>query len=672
MAVGRTIELPLGQEVYQFFGGLSSSIYRDAIIYSKLITPGDFFFTFFVRYARLFQRDVPGAMDSTISTNGFATDFLVEHHLWGAFITIAVAAFSLGYAGREYFSQKETKKTNSYQFIHNQLNQDLSNQYPTLLGETTQEKQERIKKDVQERINQYLNEVLAADANLLKKYSRVSVNDDGKLILESRQAKPATPKVSPLKAVGQFIVKKIISPIWHFLGIASTVYWILWIAGSMFTGHFGYGIEGLGSLAGFGIPLLLSLPFLVMKGLNWDRHRKMAQNPNAATLEETQEAASLMRRAMLQHKFAMAKNQCLSEAEQKALLEDRKIQAQLQKVGSMTLAHGLRPLTQDIKTKTATTFASTLIGSYIAAQYSAWIVTDFIIKGIMRLSRSDAATYAFPKIVNIIGGWALMAIALVHAIYRTAVTYQQRKGTAESTQELLRKAEYQSNELEQVLKDTQARVKLLKARLPLVNTPETPAEFSQPKLYTHLNVPPKKGFWGHVDRVFNSRPFAFLNSFMTGVFLARIFFVKGAAILLPFLAATLSNPVTVAILLAVGVAYGAFRVYQGEVEKREAAAKEALEKASEHTHCLKQQVEFTLVVEKFLMKNQIERQEGDAPSPASTERDPSVSSVPLLSPRQDGLFGSRQSSSSSSPSGSEQALTATENQSSTVARVVNF
>lgn len=562
----------------------------------ELFLPADLLYTFFFRYPRMCANDIPG--DS--STNGPPIDFTSTHWLETLFITLAIGAFSAINFYREYCNQKKAKLNNSPQFILSELERqgDFGQDEDDELAQEIEEKLELLPKQSKTQwLKDAIAKMYATDPALQAKYEGIEFDEKNNCLNFKLRPKDAATLAAEAKKKAEakpgwfrrYVINKVVSPLWEALGISSYAYWILWIGAGLFTGKFDTGVVGVSPTFAFGIPFAFGVMYMAIKSYNWYKHNYAAQQKPSldgdrpATLEETistqRDACEILRKAVLQRRFELLEDRFKRElgVNYREPVEEKAVER------SATLEAEIDYLGQDKKTKAVTTGVSTTIGTFIGTQYGTWIVADVLAKvfNVVMLT----------PVVNVVLGWTYMIGSALYGIYNAVKRYGSVKEQRETLDQELAKAGHAVDTLEDRYKAKVARIDALKAELKgMGGNPRFPesVRFDQPQFFSDVKRNSPTTGWTTVKR-YAMRAFQFLNGFTGGAMIARIFFVKGTAIVLPFAAAALSNPVTMALVFGIGFAYGIFKAYQYHKQRKELHAKEALQQRSERIACLKKQ-----------------------------------------------------------------------------------
>ena len=493
-------------------------------------------------------------------------------------------------------------------------------------------------------INYYLNLMLLEDAELQKKYRSIRVSrEDGEIHFEPVDTKPEKKSTSLFSK----ITNKAVHPLWTSLNIASFVYWILWIGCGIFTGDFLTGISALPALVGFGLPILAGLAYPAIKIFNYFKKPKHPSDPpeKIAKLEKaTIEASGLFRRALMRKQFDLKKARLIEDlAEHGVVMEYRRHRKAVSNYSAGTVDKKIVSLSKNKWKKTAITLLSVVCGTYVAAQYGSWIVMD-IVSTIIKATKNivDPLTNAMP-IINLVLGTFLLVVSAIIGIKKAYDKYMSVKKhqsdakiqELEQTDDLV--------DLEERLEniDQSIRHKQQKLGEPVVGMSHI-IKHNEDQYFEDVK---RKGPSALTDyKKLGKRIYHFINGFCTGAFIGRIFLVKNTAIALPFAAASLSTPVSVAILMGIGIAYGIFKTYEYIQKRKEQKAEELLNRRAERIECLMDQISVA-DLENRLYKVKLAKVKDY--SPAAKYDVSLTASAKRSSPAQDvslsasGLFGAR-------------------------------
>jgi hypothetical protein len=618
------IKLPLTKKAKALFSGhFSSADYNELML--SLLMPLDLVYTYFFRYDRVVENDMGGnGSGNPVPTQGGAIDFSSVHPavtiaITGVFSLLALSSFLV-----ELRRQSLSRDNKDHLYILSEF--DIQTKLHNIKLNTEHKKFD---------MNYYLEKLVREDEELNKKYHSIKLDiQNGTLDFDFREAeksKKLTLKEKMIKA-GKDFLHKVVHPIWTSLTIASFVYWILWIGVGIFTGDFSTGITGIPVLVSFGLPILSGLAYPFLKMFNYfrkvpsfaaDTVKGQEKEEAAKTIEATESTCSLFRRALLSREYDLKKERIKNElADYPEATGTPKPEEDLKGV-AVSIDKQIMDVGKNKWKKTAVTIISAAGGTYVAAQYGSWIITDF-------LSIVANVTIAIP-LVNLILGTVLLAGSALYGIYKGYQRYQEVKAHEESValKEIAKQQQLENLELR--LANLQTSIVVKQAKLGLPVTTHGLVKYNEEQFFENIyNRGPSK--WTQTKKVLK-RALQFFNGFCTGAFIARIFFVKGTVVALPFVAAALSNPVTIGILVGVGVLYGAVKLYQYHQDRKEQRAVAMLAQRQERLVCLKQQIDLAELENKLLSAKE-QRHYAQLRVAANDEviRPPSPDTVSSLSP----------------------------------------
>lgn len=595
-----------------------------ANLINEVFFPADMGYTFIFRYLKLFWCDIP--QDN--STLGASIDCTKDNLFTTLIFTAAIAFLAAANGYREYKRLKRKQNNDSYQYMYGQLSQEnAANAHLNIdadldIAEGIDEK-DREQKKQDAWVSKYLSELLTQDEELKKKYKSIKMRN-GELVFDFEEQKSANGTKFPVPWYARpfnwfqnsWINKKLITPAYIALGLSSFAYWIMWIGIGIYTGVFDVGIGGTSSGIAFGLPFGIGLLYPLFKIVHYFTNGNASKNQVTANIEGVtaeqqaqakKNATIVLRQVMVRRRYEFNKARLTLLANQLNLdltVQNAVLQKKLKGVAqrSETLDKEMSYIDEDYGTKVRTSFVSETMSAYVGVQYIAWIVTDF-------LSKVAKVTTNVP-IVNVIMGAVLIGISVLRGLHKATTGHYERLKTANQARELLARRQLESsNNLEALYKEKLTSIGELKKQL---GPSKKCAELE--KLQIQLLDIDHPHFFGDKNRANTTREYrikkgfaralTFINSFTTGAFVARIFFVKGTAIYLPFAAAALSNPLTVGIVLGAGFLYGLFKLYEYQLKRREELAKDTLEKHAEKIRCLRQQIELADLTLNILKKQE--------------------------------------------------------------------
>jgi hypothetical protein len=652
----------------------------------SILMPFDLLFTYFFRYGRVAYNDMINAEHPhSTNDNGPMIDYTVQHHGVAAAVTLGFISIAALSASWEINRQLKIKNSTSAKYIYDQLNNVMEDHKHIKRNEDpeesafpdgiAEEKSESFaaETEFEYELNQtvdvkkYIAQFFQADEHLQKKYDRLEIEDDNlRLVLKTGAPKPkhhpprvidrytgidetveeeipdelaenprpvAEDKPGFFKKVNQFVINKIIYPIWQSTVLMSFVYWIEWIAGGIFTGDFNpWGVAGLPNALAFGLPVLAGLTYPVIKIYNY-YNNKPVENLNEPSLDEKEAAekdmSTLLRRALALREYVINKSILLRNIK----TEEKKLPPHGYRNGyANTNGHTSSPqirnrlltnqMDLEIKQlrdarhkwlKPAVMFFSVATGSYVGAQYCTWIIT-----GLANLLFGESVKIAILSSAGIplLAGAALFGCYKAYEAYQNVMNHNKTVDDTSHHEEIC--------DLEQKLADHRLKTggkscELYYKKTPPVNYLETQF-FADPKRHG-----PSK--WTTANKI-GARAFQFINGGCTGIFLARVFFVEGSAISLPFAAMAFSYPVTIAILATIGTLYGAFKVYEYHQQRKDAHARNLIATRTERLECLRREVELLELSDQLSdLKAQVEKM------PKHTSKSHSVSMDGLMKRR---------------------------------------
>jgi uncharacterized membrane protein len=583
-------------------GQMSSTDYADMA--DSGLSPLDLLYTFTARYDKLIEADLPFLDGEGPEGDGSYIQYSVSHPMFAVLTTFAFASVSLANVYNTYLHKRRAKNNCSYHYMYKQFDSSAAR---------TVRKRSSADNDKIYDINYYLNLMLLEDAELQKKYQSMRVNHEtGTLDLVPAEIKPA---VATFTSTKDKIINKVFYPAWISLNIASFVYWILWIGGALFTG-FPPGVVGVAALPewlGFGLPVLAGLAYPFIKVVNYFRNKnKKALMPAAPVHHEqmaemTEDSCSLFRRALLRKKFDLRK----AELTEQLRAHNVEMEIHPRHKAACTASKmdkEIVSLSKNKFRKTAITLLSVIGGTFVAAQYGAWIVMDIV--GVM-VNLSSAL-----PLINFVLGSILLVGTGLYGLVKAYEKFQSVKKfqNDEVIQELKKETDDEEN-LEHTLAVLEKIVRSKQKKLgePVVGL-------------THLIKHDDDQFFADSSRQGPSkttqlkkagrRLYHFINGFCTGAFLGRLFLVKGTAIVLPFTALSMSLPVCIAVLVAIGIVYGAFKTYEYHQKRKEQKAEELLKRRVERIECLHEQIELARMENRLYSIKLIEKDElEDSPAP---------------------------------------------------------
>jgi hypothetical protein len=571
-----------------FLKSLSSNDYNELM--QSALTPLDLLYTFAYRYARVVDDEIPTAHGDPVNLDGEIFRFTSQHLAVSIPTTIFFLALAAAGTYNEYRQQKKINNNGSYQFIYNRF-QETSNDIEA--------ENQRIFD-----LNYYFSLILREDESLKKKFKSIRINFEGaEPTLDFDPIKPIVVKKQPWYTQ---LKEKVIKPAWNALNIASFVYWILWIGVGVFTGNLaGAGINALPDVVAFGLPVLFALLYPFKKIYNYIRDKKA----NAGVTKEEKaeqeqevlqtaaaklEACSLLRRALLRREYDLRKETLLEQLDKIGVkradnaLDFEKVPARASSMDQQVLT-----LTKNKKLKAGMAFLSAMGGTYVAVQYGTWIIMDFL--------QEAAKWVASIPVLNILGV-VLLGFTGLYGIYKACQRYNNLAAIEKNATIQAIKADKQVTDFETELTYLNKSIAIKKTKLGIPRLAPDNIKHDQDQFFTDVDRRgPSK--MTRLKKILK-RAFHFVNGFCTGAFLARLFFVQKTAIILPAAAVVFSNPITIGIIVGVGLLYGAFKAFEYHLNRKEQCAKLLLEQREERMECLQQQVELARL-ENTLLSEQV-------------------------------------------------------------------
>lgn len=605
--------LPLDQPLKRY---LSSDNYHEAV--GEAFTLLDILYTYFFRYPWLLE-EIQGAM----SSHGAAIDFIASNPIAGVGLTLLFGAAAAAMIIKQFCNQNKVaqEKAESYKSsshsIQAQLSQFSEAHDDQILHEEVEEKEgvASLISQIQEKrikeLNQSLKILLEKDEELSKEYESIA-------IIDTHQVKLILKEPGFLTKVKNKVIS-VVSASWVTLGLCSFAYWILWIGVGVVTGHFApFGIEGLGA-AGFAIPLAVGGIYPLIKIRNWFRNHwgqktEQKDTPKNAQLipnegdsqlnfDAMSKVSKLLRRAVFENESASL------QAELKGSNNDELPESVFVTAANVYISgdEQILALGQNKWRKTLMTGLSKAISMYVSAQYASWIVTDILKAAGVALNMTGLAM-GF--------GIFFMVGSGIYGIVKAVQTYRQvQEHKAKIAKQEIDLA-VQEDALERSYAANLQKLHKLKGNIWCLtngNSDELTWLKEQSKQINKIQalVPESTSkeepstLWAKVKNV-GSRAFTFLAGGTTGVMIARIATISGTVTFLPFAAAALSNPVTIGILVACGLVYGCFKVYEYHEAQKETRAMALLEQREEKIESLRNQLTLANLQIKLLEAKEVE------------------------------------------------------------------
>ncbi|MES2218698.1 MAG: hypothetical protein V4501_09840 [Pseudomonadota bacterium] len=582
----RTIKLDLSEQAKEtFVGGFTSDNFNSSA--QNLLTSFDVLYTIFARYDRLIEFDLLSAQGIVTDSQGAVIDYTASHPAAAVAVTALFASIGVVTTYFHLNYLKKIKNNQSTHFIKEEL------------AAAIEAEQAEPAKSVHD-INYYLDLVLSDNEDLQKKYEKVKLDGSKLIITYKKPAAAQTEATEPAQNSGWFNSPawqsakksffKVASVSWETLNLTAFTYWILWIGTGLFTGQFGTGVAGLSPAMGFGIPIAIGLTYPLIKAFRYLKDRYYGKSASAAltdepapTPEDNKNGCELMRRALVRRLFEMEKARLQAQLDTykvKYIPEPVNVANAAENQPASKLDQKILSLGKGKWKKTAVTLIATIGGTFVALQYGAWIISDI-------LNMVANITIGAP-IVQLVLGSLMIAAAGIFGIYKAVERfYQVKDHEANQKISVFEQQKLDLKSLENRLEASQKNIAIQEKKLGITPGTDLP-RYDEKQFFTDIS---RRGptVWTTFKKVC-TRALQFLNGGLTGIFLARLFFVKGTAIALPFVAATLSNPITIGILVGAGIAYGAFKFYQFHEQRKEEHAQKLLAEREERIECLKQEV----------------------------------------------------------------------------------
>ncbi len=602
---------------------LTADQYNDSV--SEAFDFLDMVYTYFFRY--------PWLMDQIEGANGLegaGIDFMASNPQAAVALTLILGAAAIHLAikkGQEQKVENQKKASDfkcSYDLIQDRL---MLLKEPTLTSGESKEDDSHanageldLSKKVEKQTNNLdMNEILQqdADANLRKKYEKIEIINNQ--VVFTLKDKETDEKSSFLVKFSNSKAASFLSATWTTLGLCSFAYWILYIGAIVATGG---AVVGLG-VAGFAVPLAVGGIYALMKTYQWGRNYfaqkekgQIVEKDPRLVLEAMSDASALLNRAIVvQEKLRLKKKFKIDteyKAEGDALSEDSQ---------SFVLGQGKWR-------KSAVTFLSETISAFIGAEYLAWLVTDLLQAAGVVLNMAGLAFGV---------GIAMLVCSGLYGIYKAAITYQEVETNKAKIKDLeteqKKKTISLDNNYKSQLKDIEALRKEIDG---LAKKHNRQADLNWLKEHNKqfnfvAGIDSKAESdkqstdkWAGIKtgiKKFSAHAFIFVAGATTGIMIARAATVIGTLTFLPFVAASLSNPVTIGIIAAAGLVYGLFKVYQYYEAKKENKAKALFEQRAHKIEILKSQSEVAELQIKLLTERaELLRYKG----PSKTAQDDSV------------------------------------------------
>jgi hypothetical protein len=624
----KTVTLPLNEDGKKtLFTKLSADNYFNLMLH--FLMPLDLLYTYFFRYGRVVDNDMINlGRDPAITVdNGPEIDFTQAHPEIGALVTISFISIATLSFYWETNRQKKLKNMTSAKYIFDKLQ--------TVIAQERQDLADANQIAIEGRfdIKAYIESSFQNDTALRQKYISVGLDlvnmaeanlkavlnpsnaeppERPQLVMDPARRLPEPEEVIDEQAGPQHpglfsvlkdkFLNKVLSPVYRTLILMSFVYWIEWIGTGIFTGNFfAFAVTGIPNAIAFGLPVFAGLLYPAIKIFNYFNNGLKPEHdvePTPNEIADTEKDMSdLLRKALARREFDIQNDKL------KRKLEG--IHQEIRNRGHVVpnahingngngqangnhqnrIAPALRvasPMNRVIMRlrdgqwlKPAVMFASVALGSYVVVQYCTWIISSLAFHLI-----SEGAKTAILGAM----GWPLIAIALTYGAYKAYQTYQTVLTEHHKIENLPN-----DNDLNDIIR-FEAELADYKNRLGDAYEAAATPHYMEEQFFKDVNR------HGPTEQTpfnkFLSRAFEFVNGGCTGIFLARVFFVKGSAITLPFAAFALGYPVTLAVLGAIGIGFGAFKVYEYHLQRQDAHSNHLIDSRKERLEYLKKEVEF--------------------------------------------------------------------------------
>lgn len=573
--VKQVVRLPLNSALQR---ALSSSSYDRSI--EQGLGHLDILYTYFARYPCLFQNFE--SIANAKGSKGVTIDYTASHPVAALGLTLCFLAVSIGAAVKDFYAKKkkEEEEDNLYRQINQKTEQRFAKKSPLTIAE----------------FNAQLALVLQESPELARKYRSISVTPDGFMNLALKTDAGAE------LSFKERLAKKLSTTAgtaWTTLGLASFVYWILWIGWGVLTGEFASAGVGSMGINSFIVPFAVALSYPLVKIANWwSNHYASKQKIVREELVQLQTDPSLQKAAS--NDLALILKLVVYSAERTRLAAD------LRRVGLdpvQILAASPRPieaLASDRKlfklgksswAKAAASFVAVSISAFIGAQYVAWVVTDVL---------SVAANITINSAALTVGiGATFMAISGIYGLYKAYQRHQEVKQYQREVETFAQSQNNLTDSLEVSHERKLQEISQLQTRI--IRHSRNPGDVAWVRGQTEKfkaslvhsvesTAKPAKSFWEKAGDYF-SRFVSGLGGATGGVMIGRLFLFKKAGIMPFILVAGLSHPALTVILVGLGLVYGTFKAYLAYQDSKEAEAKAIFAKREDKISGLKTQCE---------------------------------------------------------------------------------
>jgi hypothetical protein len=543
--VTRKIKLPLNGTFKRY---LTSGDYQE--LTNDLLSHLDLMYTYFFRYPRLFAVDIGG---STIS-QGFTIDATDVHPAVAFTTTLLFIMAAISGVSSEYQAKQKAKKAkeeqadykNSYCHIHHSL---VENPSKSLSEE--KEIDEAISKANREMLNQQINDILLHDNDLRSKYQKITITEEGNveftLIDEAKKEKGIFSKISKKATT-------LMSSSWIALGLCSFAYWILWIGCGIFTGNFGVGVSAIGSAA-FIVPLAVGAIYPAIRIRNWWRNHygNTTQTENETVLvtensKKTMKAALVLAKVMRKAAFINERKRLERELTEAKINIPEKVKVS----GILKHDSNVAILAKGSKKKVVTEFIAVTVSSFIGAEYAAWITTDLLKVAANVTLNSAGFAMGF--------GIAFMVCSVAYGAYKAFKKHKEVARYREEAVEIKAALDAKVTFLDDVYQAKLDAVQKLAREIKQLDKSGQWLNTQMEKFNNTMALAPKAP--EPTQSKLKSYLYSFITGITTGAMIARIATIAGTAVFLPFAAAALANPYTIAVVVSVACIYGLFKVYQ--------------------------------------------------------------------------------------------------------------
>ena len=572
------VELPLPEQLIHYF---SSDDYIDLFV--SVLLPADYLSNWGIGCTNLSDFILHG-----IGADNVFLQATSQHWELALLYYLIIAAFS-SYSLYTQYQQKKTaykEQCDSYRRIHQKLAHDLS--LKNRLFEDEKADQIARLNNIINELNQSLILTLNEDPQAKRKYSRIEIyhTPDSSPILSNLKIryhivqKPEE-QSERIKKPGLLskLMTKVIFPIYTTLCLSTFAYWIFYIGSTVAVGNFAdIGIAGVATWIGFSLPLAFALPYSILKIRNWFRHKghqsdeharlaKIAENDTPDLLQNA------LRRIEFNHEVKQLNDEC------------KRLQLQPIPQPLVIPVANNDSLGANPTVKAVTTLYSTIVNEYTLTQYTSWFVSDFF-KSVPTLA------FSIPYFGTIVGS-ILIATSVSIGFIEMVRRYREAKAEL-VTDSPIRPESLMTLYNERVATLTAFKIEyadtIKETNLHIIDS-EKKLINSSAILNRPIPKPPQS--MRLMQTIYN-----FLDWQTTGIFFARIFCSAGAAIVIPFTAVALSNPITLGILISSACIFIAIKIYQASQKKKESDAKELVEKIKD----MDEQIYITKLTQQNLIK----------------------------------------------------------------------